>query len=268
MKNATKHPYPSQDSNPGPHDLKPNALALSHRATSKCYSISFSRSTSTSLYEYKINGMALNRVEEIRDLGVVVDRTLSFRNHIKKLSSAGCRNLGFVLRNSNDLSLNSVRLVYSSFVRSGLEYGSVVWSPFYHCDIDMLEKVQKKFFRHYAFRLGYVWSETDYETISNISNLQSLEKRRLNADLLFVYKLLNGDVNCPELLSEFQFNVGSRVNRNRPLFYIQSHARNYGYNSPLARLPREYNKCSLDIFNLSITTFRKALRCMAEHDYN
>ena len=32
MKNATKHPYPSQDSNPGPRDLKPNALALSHRA--------------------------------------------------------------------------------------------------------------------------------------------------------------------------------------------------------------------------------------------
>ena len=32
MKNATKHPYPSQDSNPGPRDLKLNALALSHRA--------------------------------------------------------------------------------------------------------------------------------------------------------------------------------------------------------------------------------------------
>ena len=37
MKNATKHPYPSQDSNPGPRDLKPNALALSHRAGIKYY---------------------------------------------------------------------------------------------------------------------------------------------------------------------------------------------------------------------------------------
>ena len=70
-------------------------------------------------------------------------------------------------------------------VRSQLEYGSVVWSPFTVRNITKLERVQR---RTTKFILK---TEDDHEVcISNV-NLLSLEHRRFLFDVLFFYKALN-----------------------------------------------------------------------------
>ncbi len=42
----------------------------------------------------------LERVTEIKDLGVIMDSKLTFKNHINKISSNAKKALGFIIRKS------------------------------------------------------------------------------------------------------------------------------------------------------------------------
>ena len=76
------------------------------------------------------------------------------------------------------------------YVRPLLEYATCVWSPHYIYAIDNIEAVQRKFTKRlkgckdmeYPARLGYF-------------HLQSLERRRLTADLILTYRTIFGLVD-------------------------------------------------------------------------
>lgn len=50
--------------------------------------------------------------------------------------------------------------------------------------------------------------------------MTNLNERRKKIDLKFLYKIVNGIINCPELLSCFNFNVPHRRNKSNNTFYI------------------------------------------------
>ena len=66
------------------------------------------------------------------------------------------------------------------FIRSQLEYGSVVWSPFSARNIMNLERVQ----RHATKFI--LKTEDDYDISNSKLNLLSLEHRRFHFDVLHV----------------------------------------------------------------------------------
>ena len=74
-------------------------------------------------------------------------------------------------------------------VRSQLNYGSVVWSPFTARNITKLERVQ----RHATKFI--LKTEDDYEVRICKLNLLSLEHRRFLFDVLFYYTALTGFIN-------------------------------------------------------------------------
>lgn len=86
----------------------------------------------------------------------------------------------------------------------------------------------------------------------------SLEYRRFFADMHLLHKLVSGSTDCPQLLGSLLFNTKSRT-RKCPTFFVNFHATNYGYFSPLSRLPREYNQCAVDIFATSLAVFKNKL---------
>ena len=69
-----------------------------------------------------------------------------------------------------------VGTLYTTMVRSVLEYGAPTWSPYYKKDIDILENVQNR-----CLRLSK-------EEIT----LPSLSRRRVEQDLCEVYKYIHG----------------------------------------------------------------------------
>ena len=73
-----------------------------------------------------------------------------------------------------------------------LEYASVVWSPYNKCDINKIEAVQ----RYFTKRLGGLGHMSYCERLSTLE-LDSLHLRRIKADLLLCYKMINNlvDVN-------------------------------------------------------------------------
>lgn len=232
--------------------------------TNKCHKITFSRLKHCIQFEYKIKGTVLSETDNVKDLGIIFDSKMSFKKHITDVASRSLKMLGFILRNSNSFNVTIVKLLYCSLVRSITEYNSTVWSPYYNTDCDLLEGIQKRFLRYCAYRLGYDRREYEYKTIMEIMNLNSLEHRRLEASLIFLYKIINGTINSPEILELVTFNVNERRTRNAEIFNIPFHHTNYGQNESIVKMLNQANKHSskIDLFNMSNTSFKRVVKTL------
>lgn len=205
-----------------------------HLNKDKCFAISFSKSRDPIKFDYHINLDSLQRVNEIKDLGVIFDCSLSFIPHINNMSNKSFRILGFITRNSRDFSVSTYRVLYLTLVRSILSYSSIVWSPYYLNHIYTLEKVQNKFLKSCAWKLNL--QNSSMVEMGSLLNLDSLEDYRTGCDLTFLYKLLNSHIDCSDLLGLINFKCSNRILRNMPLFTIENHHTNYGKYSPVNRI--------------------------------
>jgi len=114
--------------------------------TSKCKVISIGRNLDKSCtYDLTHNNytISLERVDQMRDLGVLIDERLAFSNHIQAKINKAYAMLGVIKRNFKYLQLSSFILLYKHMVRSHLDYCSSVWTPYRKGDIEDLEKAQK-----------------------------------------------------------------------------------------------------------------------------
>ena len=82
--------------------------------------------------------------------------------------------------------------MFNVYVRPKVEYASQVWNPSYLMDIDKLEQVQRRFTKRLPGLSNFSYSER-----LRLLKIDSLECRRIRADLIFVYKLLHNliDIN-------------------------------------------------------------------------
>lgn len=226
----------------------------------KCCSISFFKMNKKFISSYHIDNKVLRSVSSIKDLGVIMDEQLTFIEHINNITVKSSKILGYVTRNCRHFSVNTFKMVYLSLVVSHLEYSSIIWSPYYHVHSNTIEKVQNKFLRYCAYKMQYTIEDHNYSNIMKELNLQSLKTRRTINDLCFIYKLLNGSINSPELLELITFNIPKKNFRNHNLFFIALHSSNYGQHSPIDRTLRIINQYNIDIFEGSLFSFKKKIK--------
>jgi len=83
---------------------------------------------------------------------------------------------------------------FKVYVRPLVEYASPIWSPRLTGDIDMLERVQRRFTKRLPgmYRLSY---EDRLQL-----NLDSLESRRIKIDLLLCFKIMHGYVDFEKMI--------------------------------------------------------------------
>lgn len=208
----------------------------------------------------------LQEVTTIRDLGILMDSKLSFSDHVDKIIIEANKALGFILRSTKGFKRpEAVIRLFTSYVRSRVEYNSIVWCPNYMTYIKRIERVQKKFVRILAYRFKVPKVIKTYKDKLKYFNLVELSTRRLHADLLFLHKLINGAIDCSSLLNRIQYNVPARIPRYPcSLFYTRRCRTNLGHSSPMVRVSRLYNKLTkkiidLDIHHDSFSVFSKKL---------
>ena len=130
-------------------------------------------------------------------------------------------------------------------MRSQVEYGSVVWSPYTSRNIDKLERIQR---RGTKFILGQ--NDISYEDRLKCLNMLSLEKRRYLSDVVFLYKVLNGYLNI-ELtpLLNFYLNADPYKFRHVDDYSLkQNYARTIKFkNSYFNRIVEMWNSLPLEI---------------------
>nr|CAI5818162.1 unnamed protein product [Callosobruchus analis]CAI5851164.1 unnamed protein product [Callosobruchus analis] len=70
--------------------------------TSKCFIVSYCRKKIITMFDYQIDNHLLTRCDEMKDLCVVLDKSLKFKTHINNIIKAASEYLGFIIRNSRN----------------------------------------------------------------------------------------------------------------------------------------------------------------------
>ena len=107
----------------------------------KCYLMSFN---SKSSYFYTLNNHILQKVKQNPYLGILISEDLKWEPHLIKITKKANSTLAFLKRNLRHCPEPCRRTAYISLVRSVLEYGSIVWDPYYVKDINRIEKIQRQ----------------------------------------------------------------------------------------------------------------------------
>lgn len=201
-----------------------------HFNPGKCEFMTFTRMISPLNFQYAVGDVPVARVQQVRDLGVLFDPQLTFRQQVQRVTDAAHRRLGFVLRNAAPLSPAASQVLYAALVRSILESNAVVWSPHEDKYILMLEQIQKKFLRALYKRL-FSYYPYLYPTlfIQGCLGYQSLEIRRSMSLAKFVIGILRNKIHTPALVEQFtRLTVPNvqimRYLRERPLAVMASPA--------------------------------------------
>lgn len=234
---------------------------------SKCFVVKFSNLAKSRDYTYKINNTVLKTEETVKDLGVILDKKLTFKFHYEKLISSCNQTLGFILRVCKEFKNPYTYItLFNCLVRSKLEYASIIWNPFYMVHINLLERIQRKFLRILSFRFGLKYKLRSYESRLFHFGLDSLKNRRCSTDILTLHKIIHGSLHT-SLLSEIYINFvtkAPRAGRVYKTFHIKTRRTNRDSNSPIARICRQYNELTirepnLDIFVSNKTTLRSLI---------
>jgi ribonucleases P/MRP protein subunit RPP40 len=220
---------------------KMNSLSLN---VDKCFVKSYYRCNKPFNFAYQMAGSVLQRPEYIEDLGVIFDTKLTFNTHldVKLAKASSC--LGFVLRCAREFNDEYVyKSLYSAFVRPIIEHASVVWSPSYQFHIQRIESVQRRFLLRALS--GLRWSSPlilpAYENRLQLITLPTLESRRIVAGVCFIFDLLSGRIDAPELLAQVPIHAPPRQLRVSEFLRLPTHRTNYGSFSPLDRMFRLFN---------------------------
>lgn len=94
--------------------------------------IYFSRKLLSFINKFFLNGIELDLVNHVKDLVIIyVDSSHSINDHLIYIQSKASSLLGFIIRSCNNFN-NPIALksLYCAFVRSALDYNSVIWSPY------------------------------------------------------------------------------------------------------------------------------------------
>jgi hypothetical protein len=231
-------------------------------STPKCHVLTYSRTKNPLFADYTMNNVALARVDEVKDLGILYKPDMTFGSHIQLTVERAYKMLGFMLRNSVKFkNPNTLRILYDSLVRSILESGSLIWSPHEVTYIIALEKVQKKFCRH-LYRVSYGNYPYLFPSlfVNGCLGISTLQVRRDEYLCRHFFKLLHGIISNPKILQEIQIYVPDSYSRSRrhSLFYLPSGRTNIMMYSPLCKAIRIFNQLSrhIDIFHISYNSFK------------
>ena len=141
-----------------------------------------------------INSKSFTQVTEYKYLGVTITSNMSWNTHITNLCNKTRRLIGLLYRHFYKNSSSSTLLkLYLSFIRPHLEYSSTVWSPHLKREIEALERVQK-----YALRVCTKSFDSNYEDLPSTTSLQSLQRKRTQASLCHLFKIIHGIIDFPE----------------------------------------------------------------------
>ena len=158
------------------------------------------------------DGSIIRRVKLVKSLGLIVDDTLTWSNHIEYISTKMKRGIGVIKKTSKYLDKHSLLMLYRSLVETHLRYCNIIWGQYNETLKDRLQVFQNKAARTIA--------KVKYENADHlrlICQLGWLTVRNLiRLDLgIFIYKSQNN--LFPETAGEFHLpasKIHSRQTRS------------------------------------------------------
>lgn len=188
---------------------------------SKCCVLHFGRSNPKT--KYKLGDFQVdNRCQE-SDLGVLFSDKFNFNDHMDSIIKKANKKLGIIAHVFRNKNAKILIPLYKTFVRPLLEYNSVIWSPSTSTYIEKIEKIQKK-----MFRLMSDYRDMPYKTQLLKANLLSLHARRIQHQLVVMFKMKNNliDLRFHDFFKKNKFTKtrGNRYKLMIPKSKLKLHA--------------------------------------------
>lgn len=225
----------------------------------KTKSITFKRRHRAIPFEYTIDNIPIQRVSEISDLGVILDEKMTFKSQIDHVISRGKSIMGWIKRFAYHFDDPWViKKLYMTYVLPVLEYASQIWSPIFQNQRDRIESIQKQFLL-YAFR-KFNWPHRfqlpSYKHRLLLLQMNTLNDRRVIAQISFIFQLITGKINSPILFDKINYRVIQRDLRNQELLQID-----YNNNDPYNIMRQRFNEYSnLIDMNKSVNVLKNNLK--------
>ena len=108
---------------------------------SKCKFLHLGRSAPDRTYQ--IQNQIIEQVTAEKDLGIIIDNQMKFHQHVSFAASKAMRMIGVIRKTFCSISIDTFPSLYNTLIRPHLEYGNVIWGPFYVLDQNRIENVQR-----------------------------------------------------------------------------------------------------------------------------
>ena len=144
------------------------------------------------------NEIMLDIVDQEKDLGVTIDKELTFRQHADLTVSKANGIMGLIRRSFTYIDESSFSMLFKTPVRPILEYNNTIWNPRFKSVNAKIESVQRR-----ATNMIHGTKNLSYPERLKAVNLPTLAFGRLRGDMIQVCKYLNGkyDVANTQLFS-------------------------------------------------------------------
>ena len=201
-----------------------NGLSLNHTKT-KCMLIHSPRSQTPTL-DINLHGHVIEQVRKFKFLGVVVNDTLTWDDHINHLVSKISRNINLLRRISWFLPSSLLILYLKSYILPLLDYCDTVWNG---CTQKNSDKLQRIF--NYGCRIALHKKRSHSATAMHKEiGLSTLQKRRMLHIAQMMYKCQVSRVP-PYLSSLFNAPTHSHNTRSRHLINLPITKSSFGQKS-------------------------------------
>ena len=145
----------------------------------------------------EISNTRLERVDKFKYLGVLLDNTLSWKNHIEYIGHKISSRLGILLRSRKVLPKPTCQMLYNTLVMPLFDYCSPVWDS---CEVGSKAYLDKLNRRAACIIEG---RSIGAEELKSTLGWPSLQARRNYLKCVLVHKCLHG-IAPSYLLSEFR----------------------------------------------------------------
>ena len=126
------------------HWIRANKLSLNLQKTKY---IIFSNTINTLPSDIIFESTPLEKVTQIKFLGIIVDNKLSWKNHIDSICKTISRNIGIINKLKLHLPSSSLLTLYHSLILPYLNYGILAWGNTHQVLLNRLLLLQKKSLR-------------------------------------------------------------------------------------------------------------------------
>ena len=121
-----------------------NFLSLN---VSKTYTQHYTTRTSDFKLNIHLNNKSVDENDNIRYLGVYIDKSLKFNKHIHHISNIVSRNIGIISRVRYYIDYRTAHMLYNSLILPYLQYCCMIWGNNYDSQLNKLITLQKRAIR-------------------------------------------------------------------------------------------------------------------------
>ena len=205
-----------------------------------------------------INNAVIDEVEATSFVGVIIDRHLTWVNHVQMVNSIIRKKVGILFRIRQFIPKYILTLIYKTFIQPHITYGVEVWGSTYPSHLNSILLSQKMAARAITFSDFTAHSTALFNQL-NILDIFQLHKLQICS---FMYDLVNN--NLPHCLTNYcslpPHSYSTRHREQRNLFIPTIHT-TYGKFAISYTGTVLWNSLPLDIKSkTSRNTFRNSLK--------